>query len=270
MLPILLLVVLFSSLPSFSPAVATPILVSYDPLADAASTRLKLRPQQPYFAFDLTAALPPAHSTLSQSYDEPPSPCTDYTPATECSTGMTAQSVYFEDCGDPFTVCRCADATMSMDTIPDRLARVPVGLRRYMGVLVVLADTSPHAYTLTNGDIHLFGDCAMDTWIHEMMHAYDFAGRTFLSDSSSWAAALAGDTCVPDNYSLTNQGEACFGVIKTYMLLYDGQLPTGFTADCMSNQLKFMVIGLPLFNPYRLFGNNCDFIDGGLLHGAHA
>jgi hypothetical protein len=126
---------------------------------------LTLRPQQPNFSFDLTSALPPAYITLSQDYDPPPPSCNA---TSECSAGMTVLSVYFEDCGDPFTVCRCGDATMSMDTVLDRLGRVPVGLRRYMGVMVVLAGTEPHAFTLTNGDIHLFGDCAMDTWVHEV------------------------------------------------------------------------------------------------------
>ncbi|KAJ7863359.1 hypothetical protein B0H13DRAFT_2671433 [Mycena leptocephala] len=223
---------------------------------------LTLRPQQPNFSFDLTSALPPAYITLSQDYDPPPPSCNA---TSECSAGMTVLSVYFEDCGDPFTVCRCGDATMSMDTVLDRLGRVPVGLRRYMGVMVVLAGTEPHAFTLTNGDIHLFGDCAMDTWVHEMMHAYDFAGRTVLSSSSDWAAALRADSCVPDNYSLTNQVEdfAQVGVIKTYMVFYGGQLPPGFTADCMENQLQFMDAVVPLFRPDLLFGNTCDIVDGG-------
>ncbi|KAJ7909067.1 hypothetical protein B0H13DRAFT_1878086 [Mycena leptocephala] len=181
---------------------------------------------------------------------------------------MTVLSVYFEDCGDPFTVCRCGDATMSMDTVLDRLGRVPVGLRRYMGVIVVLADTEPHAFTQTNGDIYLYGDCAMDIWVHEMMHAYDFAGSTVLSSSSGWAAALRADSCVPDNYSLTNQVESLIGLCaswgdKNIHGALRGELPPGFTADCMENQLQFMDVVLPLFRPDLLFGNTCDIVDGG-------
>jgi hypothetical protein len=81
---------------------------------------------------------------------------------------MTALRVQFEDCGDAFVMCRCGDADMSMDTVLDRFGRVPVGLRRYAGTVVILADTAPHAYTLTTGDTHFFGDCEMNAWVHEV------------------------------------------------------------------------------------------------------
>jgi hypothetical protein len=48
----------------------------------------------------------------------------------------------------------------------------------------------------------------------------------------------------------------------TYMQLYGGNLPPGFTADCMSNQLAFMLT-FELYDPGPLFGNNCDIIDTG-------
>lgn len=47
------------------------------------------------------------------------------------------------------------------------------------------------------------------------------------------------------------------------MVLYDGELPPGFTADCMENQLHFMDAVVPLFRPDLLFGNTCDIVDGG-------
>ncbi|KAJ7107055.1 hypothetical protein C8R44DRAFT_594088, partial [Mycena epipterygia] len=215
--------------------------------------------QQPNFnTFDLTSALPPAYTTLLQAIELPPD-CAQYVgPTSKCTTQMMALSVYFEDCGDPFTVCRCTDATMTMDTVIDRLGRVPVGLRRYLDVLMVFNATMPSAYTITNGDVQLFGDCEIDTWVHEMMHAFDFANGTAQSSGPGWAAALAADTCVPDIYSLTNEVEdfAQVGVLKTYMLLYDGNPPPGFSADCMAHQLAFMA-ALPLYDPGTLFGNDC-------------
>jgi len=57
---------------------------------------------------------------------------------------------------------------MTMDTVADRLGRVPVGLRRYVATVVVLPDNTNHGYTLTTGDIHMFGDMAENTWIHEV------------------------------------------------------------------------------------------------------
>lgn len=130
---------------------------------------LTLQPQQPDFSsFDLTSALPPAYLALSQGIDLPSS-CSQYVgPGQECTANMTALSVQFEDCGASFTVCRCTDAEMSMDTVINRFGSVPVGLRRYAGTIVVLSDTSPNAYTLTTGDTHFFGDCVVNTWIHEV------------------------------------------------------------------------------------------------------
>ncbi|KAJ6543560.1 hypothetical protein DFH09DRAFT_1390735 [Mycena vulgaris] len=232
--------------------------VSFPPLP-----ALTLAPQQPGFGFDLYSALPPAASILT-GLPVLPGSCAPYMGAgKECTANMTATNVNFEDCGDPFTVCRCSDATMDMDTVLDRLGRVPVGLRRYMGVVVVLGGTEPHAYTLTNGDIHLFGDCAMDTWVHEASHSFDFGTADPHSGTPDWAQAIADDSCVPDNYSLTNRIEdlAQMVVVKTYALLYDGHLPPGFRADCMAHQLDFMG-ALPLFNASAFFGNTCYIPDG--------
>ncbi|KAJ6489016.1 hypothetical protein C8R45DRAFT_250294 [Mycena sanguinolenta] len=219
---------------------------------------LSLRPQQPNFdSFDLTSALPPASITQSESIDLP-SNCAAYVgEGQECTSEMTATTVVFEDCGDAFVVCRCADADMTMDTVLDRFGRVPVGLRRYAGTVVVLTDSSPHAYTLTTGDTHFFADCEMDTWVHEFTHSYDFAAATWQSSAPGWTEALAADSCVPDDYSLTNELEdfAQVSVIMIYLLVYS-ELPPGFVADCMANQLAFMS-SLELYNPETLFGNDC-------------
>ncbi|KAJ7189434.1 hypothetical protein GGX14DRAFT_580730 [Mycena pura] len=237
--------------------------------------RLKLTPQHTDFSsFDLMVDLSSASSTSSPLLHLPSS-CAQYVGAgLECAAGMTAAHVQFEDCGEPFTVCRCADAAMSLATVADRLGRVPVGLRRYAGVLFVMGTTEPgpSAYTLPSGDIHLFGDCAVDTWVHETMHAFDFSvdgsGILIQSGSPGWAAALAADTCAPDDYSLTNQVEATWkdfaqvGVLYTYTLLHGGTLPPGFVVACMAHQLAFMA-ALPLFDPMQLFGNDCAITNSG-------
>ncbi|KAJ6578141.1 hypothetical protein B0H19DRAFT_985677 [Mycena capillaripes] len=240
-------------------------LASLDAITEIPLPPLSLQAQQPNLdSFDLTSALPPAYVTQSEPVDLPPN-CASYVGQDqECASDMSALKVSFEDCGDTFVVCRCSDAQMSMDTVLDRFGRVPVGLRRYAGTIVVLADSPPHAYTLTTGDSHFFGDCSMDAWIHEMMHAFDFALPTRQTSAPGWDAALAADSCVPDVYSLVNEIEdfAQVGLITFYMLLYGGSLPPGFISDCMSNQLAFMLT-FELFDPGPLFGNNCDIIDTG-------
>ncbi|KAJ7183676.1 hypothetical protein C8R46DRAFT_1067612 [Mycena filopes] len=269
MIPIellLLLLPLSSASPLSGPSNSTVYLPALDPIPGL--TPITLRPQQPSLtSFDLTPTLPPAYTTQSTVLTVLPPGCAEYVgPGQECSAtdGMTAVRVMFEDCGDEFFVCRCADAEMSMDVVLERFGRVPVGLRRYAGTVVVLSDTNPHAYTLTMGDTHFFGDCGMDVWVHEITHAFDFALPTRQTSAPEWQAALDEDTCVPDAYSQTNQVEdfAQLGVLMIYLRLHNGNLPPGFSSDCMSNQLGFMY-ALALYDPGTLFGNNCDILDGG-------
>lgn len=131
---------------------------------------LNLTAQEEKFDFNLTANMPASTTTSVTTLEALPENCGAYNVpnGSECAEGMTATNVTFDDCGDPWTVCRCSNANMTMDTVVDRLGRVPVGLRRYVATIVVLGDTSTHAYTLTNGDIHLFGDSAIETWLHEV------------------------------------------------------------------------------------------------------
>ncbi|KAF8143460.1 hypothetical protein K438DRAFT_1633609 [Mycena galopus ATCC 62051] len=214
-------------------------------------------------SFDLEAALPPASNTLSQ-IPVLPANCAQYVGGNECPSIMTATSVTYEDCGDAFTVCRCDNANMTLDIAVDRLGRVPVGLRRFVGTVFVLENNVTEAYTnLSTGDIHLFGDCAMDTWVHESTHAFDYASlESVHSNSTGWLQAIADDSCVPDQYSLTNRVEdfAQMSVVKLYMQLHSGHLPPGSNGSCMSNQLDFMET-LALYNATNLFGNTCAIND---------
>ncbi|KAF7335404.1 hypothetical protein MVEN_02193100 [Mycena venus] len=225
-----------------------------------------LHPQATGYAFDLENALPPASNTQLQ-IQVPPN-CAQYVGGndSECPSSMSATAVTYEDCGDAFTVCRCDNANMTLDTAVDRLGRVPVGLRRFVGTIFILSDAT-RAYTnLSTGDIHLFGDCAMDVWIHEASHAFDFASPSSLhSNSTDWQLAIANDSCVPDPYSLTNRVEdfAQMSVMKIYKLLHDGHLPPGFEENCMFNQLAFMDT-LLLYNATSLFGNTCAINDSSL------
>lgn len=221
---------------------------------------LNLTAQEEKFNFNLTANMPASTTTSVTTLEVLPENCGAYNlPSSECAEGMTATNVTFDDCGDPWTVCRCSNANMTMDTVVDRLGRVPVGLRRYVATIVVLGDTSTHAYTLTNGDIHLFGDSAIETWLHESMHSFDFASGTSVSNSSQWLESIGNDSCAPDDYSLTNVVEdfAQVGVMKFYSLAHYGELPSGWEPACMKNQLAYMD-ALPLFNRTTLFGNTCN------------
>ncbi|KAG6873122.1 hypothetical protein C0992_009008 [Termitomyces sp. T32_za158] len=143
-----------------------------------------------------------------------------------------------------------------MDTAVERLGRVPVGLRRYIATVLVSPDVETHAYTLTSGDIHMFGDTQVDTWA---AHAYDWASGTPFSQSPEWAEAIGNDTCVPDTYAATDPAEdfAQMTVMKIFSMIHSDALPTGWSMDCMSHQMQYMS-SLPLFNNKdNLFGGTC-------------
>lgn len=132
------------------------------------SVPLTIQAQHESFGFDLGSSLNAPSYTVTP-VSTIPSNCETYNALhSECPTAFEAFDVTYGDCGDAWTVCRCNPANMTMDTVADRLGRVPVGLRRYVATVVVLPDNTNHGYTLTTGDIHMFGDMAENTWIHEV------------------------------------------------------------------------------------------------------
>ncbi|KAF8992374.1 hypothetical protein BDQ17DRAFT_211354 [Cyathus striatus] len=219
----------------------------------------QLKPQQPDFLFDLTTSLYLPSSTLATLSDLPATCQAVNSASGECTTDMVATNVTYDDCTDAFTVCRCTDANMTMSSVVDRLGRVPVGLRKFASTIVVnSAPDMPHAYTLTNGEIHMFGDTQMETWLHESTHAYDFALGSPYSGTQQWLDAIGNDTCATDTYGTSNAVEefAQLSVLQIFRLTHNGDLPAGWSADCMSNQLAFLG-SLPLFNSTTLFANTC-------------
>jgi hypothetical protein len=180
--------------------------------APAPAATLAQRPQANAFNFNLTFSLPRASTTL-KPLDNVPAACTSYQPG-ECKATMQATNVTFDDCGDSWTICRCSDAQMSLDDTVDRFARVPTGLRRYVGTVVVLGDQSPHAYTLTTGDIHLFNDCQMETFLHEVCFVPVFHVR--ITDWFSFSP-LMHSTSLP---------------VTAYLAAQAGPMPSTRTAVC--------------------------------------
>ncbi|KAG6854180.1 hypothetical protein C0991_009832 [Blastosporella zonata] len=166
---------------------------------------LNLTAQQSSFTFDLGTTLVLSNSTVTPLTTVPPN-CAIYT--TECPSAYQAVNVTYDDCSDAWTMCRCPTANMTLETAVERLGSVPVGLRRYVATVLVSPDVETHAYTLTSGDIHMFGDTEVNTWVHEAAHAFDWATGSPLSETTEWAQAIGNDTCVPDTYSTTDVAEA--------------------------------------------------------------
>lgn len=119
-----------------------------------------------FSTFDLLDIPGPSRSYTT--LDTIPSNCAAYTGSgQECEVEMQAFNVVLGDCGTSWTLCRCTNANIGLEEAIDHLARVPIGLRRNVGTVMIMPDTSTHAYTLAT-DIHFFGVCSQRTWIHEV------------------------------------------------------------------------------------------------------
>ncbi|KAJ6458634.1 hypothetical protein C8R47DRAFT_1226923 [Mycena vitilis] len=193
--------------------------------------KLNQTAQLPGLTFNLSTPRPADTVTTLSTV---PDACAKYTGGlgSECPTTMSARWV----------LCRCASANITLDAAVDFLAHVPIGLRRFVGTVLVMPDTTAHAYTFpTSGEIHFFGVCSQRTWIHESTHAAD--GALGISNGAPWIQAVGNDTCVPDTYAQTNLVE---------------DLAQMSVVECMPHQLAYLQ-SLPLYNATTLFGNTCAF-----------
>lgn len=133
-----------------------------------------LPPQVPAFDFNLTSYLPiPSYTIVTTAHAG--SQC--YGDVDGCYGQPFAADVTYSDCGASWRLCICdlsqmTRPAMSVEVAVERLGRVPIGLRRFVKKIYLLSpgmnQTEPSAYTLRNGVVVCFGDCQMETWIHEV------------------------------------------------------------------------------------------------------
>ncbi|KAJ7584060.1 hypothetical protein C8J56DRAFT_863494 [Mycena floridula] len=245
---------MFGNTCAFDPPAQHNVAAAGATSSEASSSQMTSTPDSPSATSSAEQLVLPSYKY--QVLDSIPDLCAAYTgPDKECTATMVATNVTYDDCGAPYTVCRCSDAQVSILDAMDTLGKVPIGLRRYFGTIMVMSGPVG-AYTFPlSGEAHFFGDCGVNTWIHEVrrsIFSYDVGG--------AWAQAVAADTCVPDAYAQNNIVEdfAQVSVLKIYLLLNNNQMPTGFEAACMSNQLA-VVNGLTLYDNSTMFGNTCAF-----------
>lgn len=131
---------------------------------------LSQRAQQPDLnAFDLSGL--PLATFTQKNLDTLPDKCAANTGADkECKSGMTATEVRYDDCGDTWKICHCNDNKVySLDDAVKGLAQVPIGLRRHVGVVMIMPGDSTSAYTyLGDGEMHIFHKPDTRLWVHEV------------------------------------------------------------------------------------------------------
>ncbi|KZV87633.1 hypothetical protein EXIGLDRAFT_839806 [Exidia glandulosa HHB12029] len=150
------------------------------------------------------------------------------------ASAVEAVSVKYDDCDVPWTLCRCNDANMSMDTIVDRFGQLPPGIRSYVGSLIAVHADGPSAGS--SGDFITFnGDCNTSVFLHEASHSLDQG----TSPSQGWTDALGASSCVPDDYANSSPAEdfAQVDVLYVYTKRH-GPLPAD--PSCLQAQLDYM------------------------------
>ncbi|ROT37780.1 hypothetical protein SODALDRAFT_333533 [Sodiomyces alkalinus F11] len=128
---------------------------------------------------------------------------------------MQVYSVTYEDCEDPWIICRCGDATGDARTMIRHLGQLPVQSREYVRYVMMTADRDNTAALSIywEGDLIVFGQSSsVSLFVHEVAHNVDWweFGRNGLaySDLSEWHDAVDNETCVAAEYAKTTYGEA--------------------------------------------------------------
>ncbi|KAF8310836.1 hypothetical protein DL93DRAFT_2061751 [Clavulina sp. PMI_390] len=164
-----------------------------------------------------------------------PSACTSAAAGLSCDAStIQAVSVTYNDCAQPWTVCRCSNANLDMNTLLVRWGQVPTGLRSYVSTII-------HSYTATGAEwayssgglTAIAGDCPVSVFLHESAHHLDQGTST----GTAFTNAISSSSCVPDAYADTSAVEdfAQVNVVFSYQKLV-GALPVD--ASCMQPQLN--------------------------------
>ncbi|EJD43670.1 hypothetical protein AURDEDRAFT_167392 [Auricularia subglabra TFB-10046 SS5] len=142
--------------------------------------------------------------TVSRSSVAVPQICKDHAKDAGCNVNnVVARRVQYNDCAQSWVLCKCGESNMSMDTIEARFARVPVGIRSYVGGVLAQSASGCSAANYNGQFIRFKGDCGVSVFLHESGHSVDKG----MSNSQAFKNAVAADTCVPDDYSNASYAE---------------------------------------------------------------
>ncbi|KAH8886627.1 hypothetical protein GQ53DRAFT_844854 [Thozetella sp. PMI_491] len=150
---------------------------------------------------------------------------------------LEVYNVTYSDCAgyDPWTVCRCSDAQLSTTSMLDKFGQIPPGVRSYVVHMITVSATQCSGGS-NNDRFQISGNCTDREYMHESMHSVDQG----FHDSITFSTAYNADTCVPDNYALSNWAEdfAQVGVWMSYNINghQDMAAYLGVNASCMDNQ----------------------------------
>ncbi|KAH6697169.1 hypothetical protein F5X68DRAFT_272189 [Plectosphaerella plurivora] len=124
-------------------------------------------------------------------------------------TKFSAYMIIYGDCAVPWVVCREEGAEGNLDQLAQTFARLPVGMRQWVGDVVHFKGGSGGS-AWQSSILHVSGNSAysVPVLIHEASHCVDGGnGLNMKSDSTTWRNAYNRDSHVADNYARTNHVE---------------------------------------------------------------
>ncbi|KAL3476730.1 hypothetical protein BJX99DRAFT_227225 [Aspergillus californicus] len=144
------------------------------------------------------------------------------------ATDFEVFQVQYDDCDDPWLICRHTEAESDIFTVAETFGKLPVRIRDWVRQILVLPGANS-AFAV-NGNVAFFGTTGgnVDVMIHESAHGLDGFGAfgEALSTSETFLAAYDADTHVPDNYAQSSQAENV--AQNTVVAVYDRNVPGGF------------------------------------------
>lgn len=161
---------------------------------------------------------------------------------------LKVYDVTYEDCPQPWTMCRCSGSQVTPERLFEFFARVPVKARAEIRHMFAWPDQEGLAAYAFGPDIGLTnplqtgdGKQDMNAIIHEAGHVLDQGA----SDSPEMIDAINRDDCALRPYSLVSRGENLGNLmVMTYFRMinreeYD-RVHNEKGMGCLQNQLDFM------------------------------
>jgi len=168
-----------------------------------------------------------------------------------CTNGRSQQNFWVTYADGPrIQVCVCPNAFTNVTTIAEKEAQVPIHLRSSV-TSITIATKRPQAGvradTITNlGDITLFGDYSVNSYIGDAARAVDYAqgngvGTQGLSGTDEWTRAWTNGQCVATNDAKVGAFEAFSetAIVRYWAKANNRDFNSGGETNCMKEQLQY-------------------------------
>ncbi|KAI9150328.1 Conidiation-specific protein 13 [Paramyrothecium foliicola] len=145
-------------------------------------------------------------------------------------------NITYDDCSEPFVLCRHKDSPASLGLIFTSISRIPARMRQWAGNFVAIPTVKPEfGGWQTGGTIVIQNDYWRfpGVMFHEMAHAMDLlklnaGGWGYFSQTEGWWPMVQADNVLPTEYAATNYIEDFAEIARIFA--YDYYVEGGLAA----------------------------------------